>query len=236
MPAADLGEAGQIQNAIVRIGRRLADERPRGGPDGVLEGVVVAHRHRRHLDPVPMQGLVEELARAAIAVVGDDHVGAPRQHGEERRRRRRHPAREEQAVLGALEGGELGLGDPLGRVAVPPVLHPFGAPLEVILELLGVGEGVGRGLHDGRGQGVTGLRARLAPVHGQRARPEEPGLARPLPRPVDGAGIRRLGHHDTRRRARSTWRAMARATCRGSAGSSTGVLRWAGRMPSSAPM
>ena len=171
--AADLGEPGEVEDAVVRVRRRLAHQRPRGGPDGVLEGVVVAHGNRGHLDPVAVERLVEELPGAAVAVVGHHHVGAARQHGEQRRRHRGHAAREEQAVLGALEGGELGLGDPLGRVAVAPVLHPIDAPVEVVLELLGVGKRVGRRLHDRGGQGVTGLGPGLAPVHGQGARPEQ---------------------------------------------------------------
>ncbi len=112
--------------------------------------VVVAARHRRALDAVAVQRLVQELAGAAIGVVGDDHVRAARQHREERRRDRGHAAREQQAVLGAFERGELLLGDALRRVAVAAVLLALDAALEVVAQLLRVGERVGRRLHDRR--------------------------------------------------------------------------------------
>ena len=69
-----------------------------------------------------MQHLVQELPRAPVAVVGDDDMGAAREHGEKRRGHRGHAAGEEQAIPGAFQRGQLVLGDPLGRVAVAPVL------------------------------------------------------------------------------------------------------------------
>src|SRR5215831_12173026 len=203
-----------------------------------LTSTRVAGRHRRHLDPVPGEGLVEELPRPAVAVVGDHHVGAPGKHREQRRGHRGHAAREQEAVSGALEGGELGLGDALGRIAVPPVLDPLDLAVEVVLQLLGVGKGEGRGLDDRRGERMARLLPRLTGVHRERARPRRVG-GRRWRHPVAPAGRRgplaRRGH-DTSSGARSTWRAMARDTCRTSAGSSTGALRCEGWTPSSRPM
>jgi hypothetical protein len=115
--------------------------------------------------PVAVQGLVEELPRAPVAVVGDHHVGAAREHGEERSGHGRHAAREEQTVPRPLERGQLLLGDPLGGVAVAPVLDPLDLAVEVVLQLLGVGERVGGGLHDRGGQRVRRLGPGLAAVH-----------------------------------------------------------------------
>ena len=222
---ADGGEALEIQHAVVGIGGRFAQQHPRGGADRVLQRLVVARGHRGHLDAVARERLVEELPRAPVAVVGDHGVRAARQHGEERGGHGGHAAREEQAVAGALEGGQLGLGDLLGGVAVAPVLDALDLAVEVVLQLLGVGEGEGRGLDDRGRQRVGGLGPRLAAVHRQRARAQ-----RLLGR------LDRLGHQDTSWRDFSTCRAMARATRLGSAGSSTGLLRWVGLMPASSPM
>src|SRR5262249_56179207 len=128
-------------------------------------------------------------------------------------------------------------GDAVGRVAVAPVLDPLDLAVEVVLQLLSIGEGEGRGLDDRRGERVARLLPRLAGVHRERARARRIGGRRR--RPVASAWRRsplaRCGH-DTSSRARSTWRAMARETCRTSAGSSTGALRYEGFTPSSRPM
>src|SRR5262249_53800692 len=150
--------------------------------------------------------------------------GGREENREEGRRDRRHGAGEEEAVSRAFQRGQLGLGDLLGGIAVAAILDAVDLALEVVLQLLGVGEGEGGRLHDGRGQRGRGLGTRLAAVHGQRAE------AARLPWQLA------LAHHDTSRRAFSTWRAMARATCLGSAGSSTGLLRCVALIPSSVPM
>jgi len=116
------------------------------------------------------QNLQEKLARAPVDVVGHDHVRALREHGEQRRRDRRHAAGEQQRVLGVLQGGQLALRHPLGGIAVAAVLLALDAPLEVIGELGGVGEGVGRGLDDGLGRGRGELGPRLAAVNRPCAR------------------------------------------------------------------
>ena len=185
------------------------DEHARRRADGVLERLVVARRHRRHLDAVAVQRLVQELPRPAIAVVGDDDVRAARQHREQRGGDRRHAAREQETRLGALERGELVLRDPLRRVAVAAVLDAVDPALEVVLQLLRVGERVGGRLHDRRRQRVARLRPRLAAVHRERARARSArgrlsgaGTSRPLP--LARAHVRTPGGAPARRDAR--WR------------------------------
>ena len=219
VPPADGREPLQVEDAVVRIGGRLAHQHPGGRPDRVLERLVVARGHGGDLDAVARERLVQELPGAPVAVVGDHHVGAAREHGEERGGHRAHPAREEQALPRPLERGQLELRGALGRVAVAPVLDALDLAVEVVLQLLGVGEGVGGGLHDRGGQRVGRLGAGLAAVHRERA-----GAHRLLGR-VHGLGLGALGHQGTSARAFSTWRAMARATRLASAGSSTGLFR-----------
>ena len=60
------------------------------------------------------------------------------------------PLANSSAVLGALERGQLALRHALRRVAVAAVLLALDAALEVVGELGGVGEGVGRRLDDRR--------------------------------------------------------------------------------------
>ena len=219
VPPADGREPLQVEDAIVRIGGRLADQDPGGGPDRVLEGVVVARGHGGHLDAVARERLVQELPRAPVAVVGDHHVGAAREHGEERGGHGAHAAREEQALPRPLECGQLELGNALGRVAVAPVLDALDLAVEVVFQLLGIREREGRGLDDRGGQRVRRLGPHLAAVHRERA-----GAHRLLGR-IHRLRLGALGHQGTSARAFSTWRAMARATRLASAGSSTGLFR-----------
>jgi hypothetical protein len=114
-------------------------------------------------------------------------VGALGEHGEEGRGDGGHAAREQEALLGALEGRELPLGHALGRVAVPPVLVALDAALEVIGDLLAVAERVRGRLHDRGRQRAGQLLPRLAAVDRLGARP---GLAAAL---LAGHGGRRGG-------------------------------------------
>ncbi len=224
--APDGREPLEVQDAVVGVGRRLAHEDARRRLDRVFQRLVVAGGDRRDLDAVPGQHGVEELTRATVAVVRHDDVGAARQQRVEHGRHRAHPAREQETVRRSFERRELRLRDLLRRVAVPPVVDAgVDLAVEVILQLLAVRPRVGRRLDDRRGERVRGLLPRLAAMDRQGARTG--GLLR---------GLELVGHQDARSRAFSTWRAMARATRFGSAGSSTGLLRCVGLMASSEPM
>ena len=100
-----------------------------------------------------------------------------REHGVQRGRDRRHAARENQTIFGAFERREFLLSDALRRVAVAAVLFAFDAVLKVVVQLLRIAKSVSRRLHDGRGQGVPQLRARLAAMNGQRAETERSPVA-----------------------------------------------------------
>ena len=184
--APDLGEALEVDDAVVRVRRRLAEDEARRPPDSLLHPLVVAGGHRGDLDPVAAQHLVEELPRAAVRVVGHDDVGALGEHREERRGDGGHAAREEEAFLGALQGRELPLRHALGGVAVPAVLIPLDAALEVVRDLPAVPERVRRGLDDRRRQRAGELLARLAAVHRLGAR--DPARGRLGAAAAGGAG------------------------------------------------
>src|SRR5262249_59228648 len=119
--------------------------------------------------------------------------GGREENREEGRRDRRHGAGEEEAVSRAFQRGQLGLGDLLGGIAVTAILDAVDLALEVVLQLLGIGEGEGGRLHDGRGQRGRGLGTRLAAGRGSRA--EAPRFLR---RP-------RLAPHASSTRARPAW-------------------------------
>ena len=57
-----------------RVGRRLDEEQPRLRRDRPLDGVEVRGVHVAEGEPVAPQHLVEQPERAAVRVVGDDHV------------------------------------------------------------------------------------------------------------------------------------------------------------------
>jgi hypothetical protein len=99
-----------------------------------------------------MQDLRQKLPRAAIGIVGHNHVRVVRKHSVHRRRHGGHAAGKEQTIAGAFERGELLLGNALGRVTVAAVFLALDAALEMIMQLLRVGKRVRRGLHDRRRQ------------------------------------------------------------------------------------
>src|SRR5439155_11301198 len=68
VPAAYRREPLEVEDAVVGVRRRLADQHAGGGPDRVLQRLVVAGLHGGDLDAVPVERLVEELARAPITV------------------------------------------------------------------------------------------------------------------------------------------------------------------------
>ena len=169
---ADVGEAFEVDDAVVWIGRRLADEQPRRRANRLLDRLIIARRHYRDFDAVTMQHLGQKLPGAPVRIVRHDHMGIMRKHGVQGRRDRRHAAGEEQAILGAFQRRQFLLGDALGRIAVAPVLLALDASLKVIVQLLGIGESVGRRLNDRRGQSIAELRPRLTAVHGKGAEAE----------------------------------------------------------------
>jgi hypothetical protein len=67
---------------------------------------------------------------------------------------------------------ELLLGDALRRIPVAAILLALYPVLEVIVQLLGIGECVGRRLHDRRGQGVAEFGPRFAAMNRQGAKAE----------------------------------------------------------------
>ena len=177
VPLADGGEALEIDDAIVRIGRRFADQQTSGRTDRLFDCLVVARRHHRDFDAVAVQNLGQKLPRAPIGIVGHDHMRIVRKHGVHRRRHRGHATGKQQAILGAFQRGEFLLGDALGRVAVAAVFFALDAALEVIVQLLGIGERVGRGLHNRRSERIAELGPRLAAVHRQSAEAERFAVA-----------------------------------------------------------
>ena len=166
---ADVREAFEVNDVVVRVGRRFADEHTRGGANRFFHRLIITRRRYRNLDAVAMQHLGEKLPGPAIRIVGYDDVRIVRKHGVQGRRDGGHAAGEEQAVPGTFKGGELLLGDVLGRVAVAPVLLALDASLEVVAQLLSVEKCVGCGLNDRGGERITELWPRLAGVHGEGA-------------------------------------------------------------------
>ena len=149
MLAPDRREAPEIEDAIVGIGWRLAHEHAGRRLDRVFQRFVVARGDGGHLDAVAGQHAVEELARVPVAVVGDDDVSTAREQREERGRHGAHAAREQEAVAGALERGELRLRDALRRVTVPAVADALVEfAVEVVLHFLARRPRIRRRLHD----------------------------------------------------------------------------------------
>jgi hypothetical protein len=77
-----------------------------------------------------------ELPRAAVAIGGEDHVVAALEKLEQRSGHRRHAAREQRAILGPLERGNLPLRRADGRIPVAPVLFALGVGVLAALGLL----------------------------------------------------------------------------------------------------
>ena len=138
VPPANIGEAFQVNDVVIWVGRRLADKHPRGGTNRLCHRLIITRRHYRYLDAVAMQHLGEKLPGPAIRIVRYDDMRIVRKHGVQGRRDGGHAAGEEQAIPGAFKGGELLLGDVLCRVAVTPVLLALDASLKVLAQLLGV--------------------------------------------------------------------------------------------------
>src|SRR4051794_1526953 len=66
MPAADVGESFEIDDAVVRIGWRLTYQYAGRGTQRLFDGLVVARRSHRDFDSITMQRLAEKLPRAPV--------------------------------------------------------------------------------------------------------------------------------------------------------------------------
>ena len=163
-----LGGAGDVDHAQIRIRRRLGEEELRVVAQRLLELLQVARVDHRGLDVEPREVLLDELARAAVAVARHHQVAAARQQRQEERGGRAHAGREQHRLLGALELAELALDGAPGRIAVATVLLAVEPALLVGAQLLGVREPERGRLIDRRGDGVALLVRALAAVDGAR--------------------------------------------------------------------
>ena len=165
------GEQRQIGDAQIGIGGGLGEDdlgptRAQGGPQCSFVGGL----HQSGLDAQPGEEPGDELARAAVAVAGEDDVIAALEQLEERGGGRGHAAGEEGGGLRAFQGGHLLLRRADGRVPVAAVLFALEVAGEVPLDLRRVGERIGGGEDNRRGDGVVCLLARLASVDGESGR------------------------------------------------------------------
>ena len=154
-------------------------------PDGCGDLLRVAGIDERHLHAEASEELPHELARAPVAIARHDHMVAGLEQLEHRGRHRGHAAREEGAVFGSFEGGDLALGRAHGRIAVATVLLALLAAFEVVDDLCRVLEGVGGGADDGRRHRVVSALARLTSADcdrldpaGHRGHPSRPPRSR----------------------------------------------------------
>ncbi len=161
----DGGQAGQIQDVVLRVGHRLAVERlgiraDRGAPLPQVVGIV----DERHLDAELRQRVVEQVVSAAVqsrtrhdVITGAGDI----ENGEGFRRLTRG---QQQCRHTAFEGGDPLLDRVLGGVHDPGVdIAGLGQP-EQCCRVVGVAEGVGRGLVDRQRTGVGGAVGNLADV------------------------------------------------------------------------
>ena len=122
MALADSGEALQIGDAQVGIGRRLGEDEARlARHDRRFQRVVIAHRHDAGFDAEFLQGRQAELARPPITVVGHDNMRAGAQHGQEERSDGGHAGWIDGGVFRAFQLGDARFQRPHGRVAITGV-------------------------------------------------------------------------------------------------------------------
>ena len=132
----------QIQTAHKGIGRGFGKNQTGLGADRCCERLVVAEGNQGAVDPVAAQKLLAEFERAGVALVGQQKMLARLQQKQQGGGHGRHPAADRDRVLGTFQFGDLGFEGAHGRVAIAPILLPFGGlPEEAIL---GVGDQVGR--------------------------------------------------------------------------------------------
>jgi hypothetical protein len=159
---------GQIDDAQVGVGRRLGEEDLGVVPERVGELLGVGRLDDRGLDAQLRQVVANELARAPIAVAGDDEVRVPGEERQEDGGRGAHSRGEQHRRLGPLELAELALDGPPRGVAVAAVLVALGLALLKGAQLRRVTKPEGRGLVDRRGDRMRGLVLALAGVHRAR--------------------------------------------------------------------
>jgi hypothetical protein len=95
VPPTDVGKALQINNIIVWIGRRFADQNARGRSDRSFNSLVVAGPSHRHFDAITVQHLSEKLTSPAVRIICDNDMGPMGEHGKQRRRDCGHAAGKE---------------------------------------------------------------------------------------------------------------------------------------------
>jgi hypothetical protein len=151
-PVGGLGERGHVADLHERVGRGLDPEEVELA-GGAVERPRIARVQERELHAVPRQDLREQAVSPSVNVVGDDHALAgldQRHHGVGGGQ----AGGEAIGVGAALEGGQVLLERPPGRVVGARVLIPLVTP-DPFLH-------VSRRLEDGRHDGARG-RVRLLP-------------------------------------------------------------------------
>src|SRR5688572_22979428 len=78
MATTDFTEAFEIDNVVVRIGRRFAYHHARGRTDRSFNSLVVAGASHRDFDAITVQHLGEKLTSPAVRVVRDDDMRSMR--------------------------------------------------------------------------------------------------------------------------------------------------------------
>ena len=167
MTALRLRERRQIDDAQIRIGRRLGQDDARARADGGGEHARLAGGDERALHAEARERLRHERARSPVAIADEHHVIALLQQREERRGDGGHAAAEERSVLAGIERSELQLRRAHRGVAIAAIFLALGTTFEVVTELGAATERVRRGARDGRGHGIERVLAWLTGADGE---------------------------------------------------------------------
>ena len=150
--AGDRRDRGDVDEAHVRVGRRLEVDHPGVAGDRPAEVLRVAHVDEARRHPELGEPRADEGEGAAVEGLVDDDLVALAQERPQHRADRAHAGGERQRRLGAFEAGEAPLEEIEGRVADAAVEVPRGLAAEHRRALLGAVEGEGRGHVDRRNQ------------------------------------------------------------------------------------